>query len=155
MDNTEKHKISNQNFLNLITEQANQSIKIESDSKFIFHWYCDRTTTTELNILFEMIAKGKMQYNGDFILSDNGKITFGLLYEFLGRELKNSSNEIITCDIPISGDDFFMIVFALHSLFSESILYSNDAPIISDQEKFEAFVANFWNSIEPVDVNSD
>lgn len=155
MDNTKEYKINNQKFFDLITKQANQTIKVDSDKKFIFHWSCDRTTTSELNKLFEMIAKGNMEYNGDFILSDDGEITFGLLYELLDRELKSSSDEITTCDIPIDGHDFLLIIFALHSLFSESILYSNDAPIVSDPERLEAFIANFWNSIEPVNVNSD
>lgn len=150
--NGESLKYHNKKFFDLLMgSKAKPNLVIRISDRYIIKWCWDRTLTKELVLIFGGIATNNIDNVGGLAFTVDGAITFGVLYEFLTKEITKDGNDLIVCDMPVSGVDILLIIGVFSSVLHGDFTY-NDRNVISDLNNYEKFLSNFMSMIDVDDL---
>jgi len=141
-------KNHNKKFMDLLKEsKAKPNLVIRISDRYIIKWRWDRNLTEELVLIFGGIATNNIDNVGGLAFTVDGAITFGVVYEYLTKEITKEGNDLIVCDIPVSGVDILLIIGVFSSVLHGDFTY-NDRNVISDLNNYEKFLSNFMSMID-------
>lgn len=138
----------NKKFIDLLMGgKTKPNLVIRISGRYIIKWSWDRTLTEELVFIFGELATNNFENVDEIKLSVDGAITFGVLYEYLTKEITKDGSDLIVCDIPVSGLDILLIIGVFSSVLHGDFTY-NDRNVISDLNNYEKFLSNFMSMID-------